>query len=97
MISITPVQHEWEVNKVTYSQEMFPVVLSYTITVHKSQGLTLNKVVLNISAKDHSLELTYVAISCIQSIQGLMFKKPFLISRFLQAPSVIQDMQEEDQ
>ena len=42
---------------------MFSVVLAYAITVHKSQGLTLDKVVLDISAKDHSLGLTYVAIS----------------------------------
>ena len=97
MISITPVQCEWKVNKVIYSWKMFSVILAYTITVHKSQGLTLDKVILNISAKDHSLELTYVAISCIQSIQGLMFEKPFHISRFLQAPSAIQDMQEKDQ
>ena len=92
MISITPVQCEWEVNKVIYSWEMFPVILAYTITVHKLQGLTLDKVVLNISAKDHSLKLTYVAISCVQLIQDLMFEKPFYISRFLQAPSVIQNM-----
>ena len=76
---------------------MFSVILTYTITVYKLQGLTLDKVVLNISAKDYSLELTYVAISCVQSIQSLMFKKPFYISRFLQAPSAIQNMQKEDQ
>ena len=75
---------------------MFPVILAYTITVHKLQGLTLDKLILNISAKDHSFKLIYVAISCILSIQGLMFEKPFHISRFLQAPSAIQDMQEED-
>ena len=65
MIPIIPVQREWEVASVTYSREMFPVVLVYAITVHKSQGLTLNKVVLDISTKDHSLGLTYVAISRI--------------------------------
>ena len=97
MIPITPVRREWEVNKVTYSWEMFPVVLAYAITVHKSQGLTLDKVVLDISAKDHSLGLTYVAISRVRSKQGLMFEKPFHISRFLQAPSAIRDMREEDQ
>ena len=94
MIPIIPVQREWEVGSVTYSREMFPVVLAYAITVHKSQGLTLDKVVLDISAKDHSLGLTYVAISRVRTIQCLMFEKPFHISRLLQPPSVIRDMQE---
>ena len=75
---------------------MMPIPPINTITVHKSQGLTLDKGVLDISTKDHSLGLTYVAISRIQTVQGLMFKKPFHISRFLQAPSVIQDMREGD-
>ena len=57
----------------------------------------LNKMVLNISAKDHSLKLIYVAIFCVQLIQSLMFEKLFYISRFLQAPSAIQNMQKEDQ
>ena len=96
MILIIPVWHEWEVASVTYSREIFPVVLAYAITVHKSHGLTLDKVVLDISTKDHSLGLTYVAISCVRTVQGLMFKKSFHISRFLQAPSVIRDMQEDD-
>ena len=96
MIPIIPVRREWEVGSVTYSREIFPVVLAYAITVHKSQGLTLDKVVLDISTKDHSLGLTYVAISRVRTVQGLMFEKPFHISRFLQAPSVIRDMREED-
>ena len=96
MIPIIPIRREWEVNSVTYSREMFPVVLAYAITVHKSQGLTLDKVVLDISTKDHTLGLMYVAISRVRTIQGLMFENPFYISRFLQAPSAIRDMREED-
>ena len=96
MIPIISVRLEWEVASVTYSREMFPVILAYAITIHKAQGLILNKVVLDISTKDHSLGHTYVAISCVQTVQGLMFKKPFYISRFLQAPSVIWDVREDD-
>ena len=57
---------------------MFFVVLVYAITVHKSQGLTLDKVVLDISTKDHTLGLTYVAISSVRTIQGLCLKNPFI-------------------
>ncbi|KAL8376601.1 hypothetical protein RB595_007618 [Gaeumannomyces hyphopodioides] len=39
----------------------FPVTVSYAITVHKSQGMTLDKAVMGISGKDFQSGLTYVA------------------------------------
>ena len=75
---------------------MFSVVFTYTITVHKSQSLILNKMILDISIKDHSFKLTYVAIFCVQTIQSLMFKKLFHIFKFLQTLSVIQNMQKKN-
>ena len=44
---------------------MFSVILTYTITIYKLQSLTLNKMILNISAKDHFFKLIYVVIFCI--------------------------------
>jgi ATP-dependent DNA helicase PIF1 len=56
--------------------------LAYAITVHKSQGLTLSRVVLDIDQKEHCLGLTYVAVSRVKSLQGLMFESSFDYSRF---------------
>jgi ATP-dependent exoDNAse (exonuclease V) alpha subunit len=39
----------------------------YGITFHKSQGLTLEKVVVEIGAKDFSAGLSFVAISWVKS------------------------------
>lgn len=66
----------------------FPLRLAYAITVHKSQGLTLSKVVLNIDQKEHCSGLTYVAVSRVKALQGLMFECAFDFSRFTRDESV---------
>ncbi|KAF2822047.1 hypothetical protein CC86DRAFT_373247 [Ophiobolus disseminans] len=45
------------------TQTQFLLVLAYAITVHKSQGLSLNKAVLNITNRKFVPSLTYVAVS----------------------------------
>ena len=52
------------------------------ITVHKSQGLTLLKAVLNLDRKEHCLGLTYVGCSRVTNLAGLMFESPFDFERF---------------
>ena len=61
---------------------MFPLVLAFTITIHKSQGLILNKVVMNISLSDFQSGLIYVAISRVRNIREFIFDHPFNINRF---------------
>jgi ATP-dependent exoDNAse (exonuclease V) alpha subunit len=50
--------------------------------VHKSQGLTLNRVVLDIKDKDNIAGLTYVAVSRVKKLSGLMFERGFDKERF---------------
>jgi len=53
----------------------FPLKLAWAITVHKSQGLTFEKVVLNIS--DFSPPgLVYVALSRCTALNGLILSNP---------------------
>ena len=59
----------------------FPIRLSWAMTVHKSQGLTLEQAVIDIGKKDIGIGMTYVALSRLKGIQGLFFtSKPY--SRF---------------
>jgi hypothetical protein len=44
--------------------------------------LTLSQVVLNIDQKEHCLGLTYIAISRVKALNGLIFESPFDFSRF---------------
>jgi deoxyadenosine/deoxycytidine kinase len=58
----------------TFSQ--FPIKLSWAITIHKSQGLTFDKMVLNMGSGAFTHGQTYVALSRSKSLAGLALKKP---------------------
>jgi hypothetical protein len=55
----------------------FPLTIVYAITIHKSQGTTLDKAILDISEKDFTPGLTYVAVSRVKTLQGVMFDCTF--------------------
>jgi ATP-dependent exoDNAse (exonuclease V) alpha subunit len=59
------------------NRRQFPLVLGWAITIHKSQGLTLRKVVLGIGDKEGEIGLTYVGCSRVKSHRGLAFKHSF--------------------
>ena len=63
IIPIFPVTRQFEYKGTVCTRTQFPLRLAYAITVHKSQGLTLSRVILNIDQKEHCLGLSYVAIS----------------------------------
>lgn len=51
-------------------------------TIHKSQGLTLDKVQINIGSKETSLGIAYVAFSRIRTFEGLTILDPYTYERF---------------
>ena len=96
VIPILPTRREWEVRSETYSRTMFPAILAFAITIHKSQGLTLNRAVLDLSDRDFSAGQTYVAISRVRSIRGLMFDRLFDKARFAEKQTDVRRMRDED-
>ena len=62
----------------TFTQ--FPVRLAWAITVHKSQGLTFSRVVVDFTGGVFAGGQTYVALSRCTSLEGIELKKP--ISRY---------------
>lgn len=80
--------HTWEnvtfnYNKTTKQIErtvigtfkQYPVKLAWAITIHKSQGLTFEKVIININDFTPSGS-TYVALSRCTSLNGLVLNRP---------------------
>ena len=70
-------RREWTRGSALCSRTQFPVTLAYAITIHKSQGLSLDRAVLDLSEKDFASGLTYVAISRVRSLEGLLFEGSF--------------------
>jgi ATP-dependent exoDNAse (exonuclease V) alpha subunit len=89
VVPIFPFTRDWEEGARKLTRTMFPIVLAYAITVHKSQGLTLDRAVIDISKKDFVVGLTPVAISRVRTIDSLMIDHEFHISRFEQSDSIV--------
>jgi ATP-dependent DNA helicase PIF1 len=60
-------------NKVCHRIQ-FPMTIAYSVTIHKAQGLTVDKAVLNISEKDFSPGLSYVAVSRVKTLRDVLFQ-----------------------
>jgi hypothetical protein len=61
---------------------MVSLVLSWSVTIHKTQGWTLEKAIINLNGCFTSA-IEYVALSCIKISRGLALTGLVLISGYI--------------
>ena len=72
-VPVTPIRHTWSCSGVQCSRLQLPLKLAWAVTIHKSQGLTLDKVVIDLGKREFSSGLTFVACSRVRQLQDLLF------------------------
>lgn len=99
----------WEMFRFTYNETIgslesetvgsftqFPLRLAWAVTIHKSQGKTFSKMILDIGAGSFSHGQTYVALSRCTTFKGLVLKKPILYQHILLDHRVVDFMESQE-
>jgi len=102
-VEVTP--FTWEMFRYVFDEEtqklkaesvgaftQYPLKLAWAITIHKSQGKTFTKVILDIGNGTFSHGQAYVALSRCTNFDGLILKKPILKKHILLDQRVVDFM-----
>ncbi len=68
-IPIPPITFEWDTGVNKLSRQQLPLQMRYAITIHKCQGQTLQKAVIDIGMSELAAGCTFIAISRLSRLQ----------------------------
>lgn len=67
----------------------YPLKLAYAFTIHKAQGQTYEKLILDLSSHIFAPGQLYVALSRVKSLQGLYLTKPIMHSDIITDNAIV--------
>ena len=101
IVDIVP--HIWELFRFAYDREggkivsesvgaftQYPLKLAWAVTIHKSQGKTFDRVVVDVGRGTFAHGQVYVALSRCTSFEGLVLKKPIQLGHIRMDWRVVQ-------
>ena len=62
------------------SRTNYPIRLAYALTIHKSQGQTLRKIIVELGKKESTLGITFVTLSRVKNVKDFLIH-PFPLDR----------------
>lgn len=76
-LPIPPLTRSFVYKRTNCKKAQFLLALAWAASTHKSQGLTMDKVVVDVGIKETGCGCTYVALTRVRELNGFVFHPPF--------------------
>lgn len=99
-IPIFPLKRTFYIKETICTRIQFPLLLAWALTIHKCQGMTLNKAVVDIGAQEYTIGSSYVALSRVRNLKDLILVNVYTktrINNISKDNEMLKERQKEDE